>query len=167
MEVGQSSCSSCLVGHLLCSEYMSWHSSSRLSACADAGGFNEPNCPAPPCVCSYLTPAGSQGLAPHYDDVELWVVQTSGRKRWRLYDNVNGYMLPNASSPDFDQASLGKPCMEVELAVGDCLYMPRGTVHQAEAVEGVDSSHLTISTYQRCSFADLATHVLQVRGRLQ
>jgi lysine-specific demethylase/histidyl-hydroxylase NO66 len=53
--------------------------------------------------------------------------------------------------------------MEVELSVGDCLYMPRGTVHQAEAVQEGDCSHLTISTYQRCSFADLATHVLQVR----
>lgn len=111
---------------------------------------------------AYLTPAGSQGLAPHHDDVELWVVQTSGRKRWRLYEPLNGYQLPNAGSGDLDQDSLGPPCMEVELSVGDCLYMPRGTVHQAEAVQEGDCSHLTISTYQRCSFADLATHVLQV-----
>jgi hypothetical protein len=59
------------------------------------------------------------------------------------------------------QDSLGKPVLEVELCVGDVLYMPRGTVHQATAQTG-DSSHLTISTYQRCSYADLATHLLQV-----
>jgi hypothetical protein len=117
--------------------------------------------PTPPC--SYLTPAGSQGLAPHHDDVELWVVQTSGKKRWRLYEPLNGFQLPNAGSGDLEQSALGPPVMEVELNVGDCLYMPRGTVHQAEAVE-VDSSHLTISTYQRCSYGDLATHVLQVGG---
>lgn len=39
------------------------------------------------------------------------------------------------------------------------LYLPRGTIHQA-AAQGVHSSHLTISTYQRWSAADL----LQVRG---
>lgn len=114
----------------------------------------------------YLTPAGSQGLAPHHDDVELWVVQTSGTKKWRLYEPLNGYSLPNAGSGDLEQSSLGPPVMEVELAVGDCLYMPRGTVHQAEAAGGSDSSHLTISTYQRCSYADLATHLLQVSGQL-
>lgn len=38
--------------------------------------------------------------------------------------------------------------------VGDVLYMPRGCIHQASAQEG-DSAHLTISTYQRWSFADL------------
>lgn len=59
------------------------------------------------------------------------------------------------------QDVLGEPVMEVELAVGDVLYMPRGTVHQATA-QSSDSSHITISTYQRCSYADLATHLLQV-----
>lgn len=27
---------------------------------------------------AYLTPKGAQGLAPHYDDVELWICQTQG-----------------------------------------------------------------------------------------
>lgn len=91
------------------------------------------------------------------------MVQTSGKKRWRLYEPLNGFQLPNAGSGDLEQSALGPTVMEVELDVGDCLYMPRGTVHQAEAQE-VDSSHLTISTYQRCSYGDLATHVLQVGG---
>ncbi|WIA29285.1 hypothetical protein OEZ86_011790 [Tetradesmus obliquus] len=109
---------------------------------------------------AYLTPAGSQGLAPHHDDVELWVVQTHGSKQWKLYQPINAYQLPNQPSGDLDQGSLGQLVLEVELCVGDVLYMPRGTVHQAAAQTG-DSSHLTISTYQRCSYADLATHLLQ------
>lgn len=133
--------------------YVTSYSTSLLTSCLPAV------CCWPP---RYLTPAGSQGLAPHHDDVELWVVQTSGTKKWRLYEPINGYNLPNAGSGDLEQSVLGPPVMEVELAVGDCLYMPRGTVHQAEASGGIDSSHLTISTYQRCSYADLATHLLQV-----
>lgn len=60
------------------------------------------------------------------------------------------------------QESLGDPILSVELCVGDVLYMPRGTVHQAVADVDANSDHLTISTYQRASFADLATHLLQV-----
>jgi len=55
---------------------------------------------------SYHTPAGSQGLAPHHDDVELWVVQTAGTKSWRVYGPRNGYRLPNQPSGDLDQVSL-------------------------------------------------------------
>lgn len=61
--------------------------------------------------------AGTQGLAPHYDDVDLWVCQTEGTKRWRLYPNRKGYELPAASSPDFDQGEIGKPIMDVTLEV--------------------------------------------------
>lgn len=34
---------------------------------------------------TYLTPPGSQGFAPHYDDIEAFIVQLEGRKHWKLY----------------------------------------------------------------------------------
>lgn len=33
----------------------------------------------------YLTPPGSQGFAPHWDDIEAFVLQLEGRKHWKLY----------------------------------------------------------------------------------
>ena len=39
---------------------------------------------------------------------------------------------------------------------GDVLYMPRGTIHQAVAQSG-GSTHLTLSTYQNWTWANLAT----------
>lgn len=33
----------------------------------------------------YLTPPFSQGFAPHYDDIEAFVVQVDGEKHWRVY----------------------------------------------------------------------------------
>lgn len=33
----------------------------------------------------YLTPAGTQGFAPHYDDIEAFVIQLEGKKHWKLY----------------------------------------------------------------------------------
>lgn len=37
-------------------------------------------------VLRYLTPAGTQGFAPHYDDIEAFVVQLEGKKHWRVYN---------------------------------------------------------------------------------
>lgn len=59
------------------------------------------------------------------------------------------------------QSAIGDPVMEVELSVGDVLYLPRGTIHQA-TTQDEDSTHLTISTYQRYSWADLSMHLLKV-----
>ncbi len=41
------------------------------------GGLVGANC--------YITPVNSQGLAPHYDDVEVFVLQLEGTKAWKLY----------------------------------------------------------------------------------
>lgn len=46
--------------------------------------------------------------------------------------------------------------------VGDVLYMPRGTIHCATAQQGGPSGHLTISTYQRWSAADLLQYGVSV-----
>jgi lysine-specific demethylase/histidyl-hydroxylase NO66 len=52
---------------------------------------------------AYLTPGhASQGFAPHYDDIEAFILQVEGRKRWRVYAPLNGReTLPRISSDDF------------------------------------------------------------------
>lgn len=42
---------------------------------------------------AYLTPPGSQGFAPHYDDIDAFILQLEGRKRWSLYVDPNN-LLP-------------------------------------------------------------------------
>lgn len=49
--------------------------------------------------------------------------------------------------------------MELVLRAGDLLYLPRGTIHKGEAVEGEASHHLTISTYQKLRGAARAVGV--------
>ncbi|GFH08325.1 JmjC domain-containing protein [Haematococcus lacustris] len=109
---------------------------------------------------AYLTPPGTQGLAPHHDDVELWVCQTEGTKRWRVYAPLGGYPLPSQSSRNLRQEELGELLLDITMKVGDVLYLPRGTVHQAEAQEQ-GSAHLTISTYQNWNWGALAQHMMQ------
>lgn len=104
----------------------------------------------------YLTPPNSQGFAPHYDDIEAFVLQIEGKKRWKVYaPRTNTEKLPRYSSHNFQQNEIGKPIAEVVLEPGDILYFPRGFIHQATTVEGHHSLHITLSVYQKNSWADL------------
>ncbi|XP_058825896.1 bifunctional lysine-specific demethylase and histidyl-hydroxylase NO66 [Topomyia yanbarensis] len=103
----------------------------------------------------YLTPPNSQGFAPHYDDIEAFVLQVEGRKHWKLYSpRTASEVLPRVSSPNFIQEEIGVPILEVVLEPGDLLYFPRGIIHQASTVPGHHSLHVTMSVYQKNSWAD-------------
>lgn len=104
---------------------------------------------------AYLTPPNAQGLAPHHDDVEVFVIQTEGSKLWHLWPPV-GIDLPETYSNDLDRNQLDSSRMvTVLLRKGDVLYMPRGTVHEARA-EKQFSTHITISLYQKYNVKALA-----------
>lgn len=91
---------------------------------------------------AYLTPPGSQGLKVHYDTHDVLALQTYGRKRWVTYAPVIDHPLPGQRR-HVDQDTLGPPEIDTELRPGDCLYVPRGTLHAA-ATTGDASLHLTI-----------------------
>lgn len=101
---------------------------------------------------AYLTPSNTQGFAPHFDDIDAIILQVSGKKRWRLYaPTFLHHILPRFSSKDFKQDELGECIFDKVLMPGDLLYMPRGTVHQAETPEDCKtghSLHLTLSFNQ-------------------
>uniref|UniRef100_A0AAG5CXX0 Bifunctional lysine-specific demethylase and histidyl-hydroxylase n=1 Tax=Anopheles atroparvus TaxID=41427 RepID=A0AAG5CXX0_ANOAO len=109
----------------------------------------------------YLTPPNSQGFAPHYDDIEAFVLQIEGRKRWRLYPARQPQeVLARVSSENLSEEELGAPLLDVVLEAGDLLYFPRGCIHQAATVPGAHSLHVTLSVYQRNCWADLFEQML-------
>ncbi|XP_032228992.1 ribosomal oxygenase 2 isoform X2 [Nematostella vectensis] len=96
----------------------------------------------------YITPPNAQGLAPHHDDVEVFILQLEGEKNWKLYSPLVELALDY--SADLEEDSIGKPTHEFTLKTGDLLYFPRGTIHQAETLKcGNHSTHITLSTYQQ------------------
>ena len=111
---------------------------------------------------AYLTPSGSQGFAPHYDDVVVFILQQEGSKRWRVYSPESGpETLPRTSSKDYDPEELKPPVMDVILGPGDMLYLPRGWIHQAVTTrETGHSLHLTVSCMMGWSWCDYLEHVL-------
>ncbi len=88
---------------------------------------------------AYLTPPWSHGLGRHRDTHDVFVIQLEGTKRW-------------------DVEGLG----DVELGVGDVLYLPTGTAHDASTTDRT-SLHLTIGVL-RVTVRQVAQRLLGRRG---
>lgn len=114
----------------------------------------------------YLTPPNSsQGFAPHYDDIDAYILQLEGKKHWKVYEPFSRVdSLPRMSSRDFTVAEMKnrKPVLDIVLNPGDVLYMPRGWVHQACTLndEKDHSLHLTVSAMQNWSWIDLMENII-------
>jgi ribosomal protein L16 Arg81 hydroxylase len=98
-------------------------------------------------VNTYITPPGQTGLAPHYDDHDVLVLQVQGSKIWHLY--VGADRPPREIQRDKEKAVAveGLPTpTDVRLEAGDVLYVPRGRVHEAETASE-PSIHLTVGIH--------------------
>jgi lysine-specific demethylase/histidyl-hydroxylase NO66 len=98
-------------------------------------------------VNAYLTPAGNQGFATHYDTHDVFVLQVDGHKRWRVHEPVLPAPLERqpwgGRADEVSAVASGEPALDVVLSPGDALYLPRGWLHSAAAQDG-SSLHLTI-----------------------
>ncbi|MFE5672694.1 cupin domain-containing protein [Agromyces sp. NPDC056523] len=117
-------------------------------------------------VNAYVTPPSSQGFEPHYDTHDVFVLQVSGEKHWRIHAPV--HVDPLRSQPweqhraAVARAATQEPVIDAVLHPGDALYLPRGWIHSATAL-GATSVHLTVgmSAYTR---ADVAAALLEQLG---
>jgi lysine-specific demethylase/histidyl-hydroxylase NO66 len=111
---------------------------------------------------AYVTPPQNQGFDDHYDVHDVFVLQVSGAKRWRIHAPV--WESPLRDQPWTDRraavqrAAAEPPLIEAVLEPGDCLYLPRGFLHAATALGGV-STHLTLGvhTWTRLTLAEQLT----------
>lgn len=116
-------------------------------------------------VNAYVTPPSSQGFDPHYDTHDVFVLQISGEKHWRIHAPV---LVDPLRTQPWDQhraavarAATHDPVIDAVLRPGDALYLPRGWIHSATAL-GATSVHLTVgmSAYTRADIVDaLLSHV--------
>jgi lysine-specific demethylase/histidyl-hydroxylase NO66 len=107
---------------------------------------------------AYITPATSRGFAVHHDAHDVFVLQSHGRKAWRVYPAVVEPERKDRRSSG-TRGDPGRPILEVELRPGDALYIPRGFPHDAEAREEV-SVHLTVGILAR-TWVDVWRHVMK------
>jgi hypothetical protein len=94
---------------------------------------------------AYATPASARGFAVHHDTHDVFVLQVSGTKRWRIYEPLLELPLKHQRW-SASMGDPGPPIADVTLAAGDTLYLPRGWPHEA-VTDAVDSLHLTIGLH--------------------
>ena len=83
----------------------------------------------------FVSSQGVQGLAPHYDCTDVFVVQLAGRKAWHVSTQRADNPVAGMAAPEeFDPQ---RPVDVFELDEGDILYLPRGTFHWAVAASEV------------------------------
>lgn len=114
----------------------------------------------------FMTPAGKKGYPAHHDGVDLFIVQLSGSKRWRLWDVADDRRSESAS---YDEDKLGAPVIDRELKAGDVLYLPYGTPHQAMALDE-PSLHLSVMMRPRMwrhLLEDLVSDALDSIGAME
>ncbi len=87
---------------------------------------------------------GKEGLRPHTDIHDSFVIQIYGRKRWHVVDLQGKGALKSGN----DGAVLPADAQTYELTPGDVLYKPSHAVHATETVEGPSLS-LTASIVAR------------------
>jgi hypothetical protein len=112
-------------------------------------------------VIAFLTPAGHRGLAPHYDPVDVFVIQLEGTKSWRVWPVPAQRRGDGADN--LDEAELGTPAVETTLEPGDVLYIPYNCAHVARAEDTV-SLHLSMSVAPRrwtSLLHDVVAHVVK------
>ena len=107
---------------------------------------------------AYVTPATAKGFAVHHDTHDVFVLQTHGRKAWRVYSPVVE-LAGKEQRWSEELGDPGPPILETELRPGDSLYIPRGFPHDAEAREQV-SIHVTVGILAR-TWLDLWRHVMR------
>ncbi|MFD4169170.1 cupin domain-containing protein [Streptomyces albidoflavus] len=99
---------------------------------------------------AYVTPPQNRGFDDHYDVHDVFVLQIEGTKRWLVHRPVHPDPLRDQPWTDrrtaVAEAAASEPYLDVVLAPGDVLYLPRGWLHAAEA-QGAVSVHLTLGIH--------------------
>jgi hypothetical protein len=109
----------------------------------------------------YLTPPGAQGFRVHFDTHDVLVMQVSGAKSWRVWDDIP-FPLPSRATPWANKQSPAGAPHALTLNPGDALYLPRGVMHEAAAQTGdAPSLHITIG-FLEASIADMLRELLEI-----
>jgi len=83
-------------------------------------------------------------VSPHWDDHDVFILQVSGEKRWRIHGVSRPY--PLYRDVDANTECPKGIVWDGILQPGDLLYLPRGTWHSATAM-GEPTLHLSIGVY--------------------
>jgi hypothetical protein len=88
----------------------------------------------------------SRGFDLHWDDHDVFILQVTGRKLWRIYGETRRHPLTGDQSEK--PSNVDAPVWEAMLEDGDLLYIPRGWWHVA-LPQAEPTLHLTVGIHNR------------------
>ncbi|WP_330959111.1 ribosomal protein uL16 3-hydroxylase [Photobacterium sp. 53610] len=104
---------------------------------------------------SYSTPGG--GVGPHFDQYDVFIIQGSGKRRWRVGPKKDNYE-ECFRHPSLRQITGFDPIIDEVLEAGDILYIPAGFPHDGYALENAMSYSMGFRSPKKqellSSFAD-------------
>lgn len=109
----------------------------------------------------FATPEGSQGFVPHFDTLDVFVLQQSGSKNWCLGEAA--VELPTLRQGELvdSQGEQRLRATDFVLEEGEVLYIPRGFVHWARTSTNA-SLHVTADLGTACAGEVLSEAVRQL-----
>ena len=113
---------------------------------------------------SYAVPGG--GVGPHFDSYDVFLLQATGRRRWRYGVQTDLALQPNAPLRILRHFT---PQHEATLAPGDLLYLPPDVAHDGTAIDECITCSIGFRApaYQEVAeaFIDRLRDTVQVPGR--
>lgn len=107
----------------------------------------------------YITPPRAQGLDTHFDSQHVFIVQLSGSKIWRIYEQVEENPRQSPTTP-LETKKLSPLISDLRLMPGDTLYIPAGFPHDAHTLDEA-SAHVTFSV-QPVAFCDILATISEI-----
>ncbi|QHM70665.1 cupin domain-containing protein [Mixta intestinalis] len=80
---------------------------------------------------SFSVPGG--GVGPHLDQYDVFIIQGTGRRRWRVGEKVA--LKQHCPHPDLLQVEPFDAIIDEEMEPGDILYIPPGFPHEGYSLE--------------------------------
>ena len=129
----------------------------------------------PSTINTYISPPHLEtSTPPHTDEQDVFILQVTGSKRWRIYRPLDAGK--DIKKDPFNRGKVGdildsrdlELITDIYLDVGDVLYIPKGFPHETDtlhvtSMEAVGSLHLTIgidSHFYGLTYAHLRSLVL-------
>lgn len=96
---------------------------------------------------AYFTPPNARGFLPHYDPHDTLIVQIHGSKHWKVWGNplplpFRDELSHRTIREAVEHCASRKSEIDLTLAQGDWLYLPRGFIHAASTTT-TESLHVT------------------------
>lgn len=95
----------------------------------------------------FLSPPKSKSTPIHYDTSDVFAMQLSGCKLWRIYKPTNTLPSPKSQGQTFSSDKSLSYFGSFLLEPGDFLYLPRGWIHKVNNPGREPSIHISLSAF--------------------